>query len=172
MVIRPEADEYFHYYHGYVSKAEGNDLLKSLRHRRDFVEELYSAISEEQSLHRYAADKWSIRELLGHLIDTERIMAFRALSFARGNAEPVPGMDQDEFMSNSGYNECRFEDLVEEFLSVRDSHILMFSNFPAKAWTRRGVASGYEFSVRALGYIIAGHEIHHTNILVERYLKR
>jgi hypothetical protein len=172
VISRPSHNEYFEYYNGYVSKVDGGDLIKTLRSRRDLVEELYSPISEDQSRFRYAEGKWSIREMVGHLIDTERIMAFRALAFARGDAGQIPGMDQDDYIRNAGFDDCNFGDLVEEFLLARDSHILMFTHFPEAAWNRRGVASGYEFSVRGLGYIVAGHEIHHTNILIERYLAK
>lgn len=170
LIARPGANDYFEYYNGYVSKVEGDDLLTALRQRRDLVADLYSSISEEQSRFRYAEGKWSIRELLGHLVDAERVMAFRALSFARGNAEAIPGMDQDEYMRHANFDERDLEDILKEFLLVRESNVVMFASLPAEAWDRRGVASGYEFTVRALGYIIAGHEIHHTDILTARYL--
>ena len=170
VISRPAEDEYFAYYGGYVSKVEGADLLKTLRSRCAFVEELYSSISDEQSLYRYAEGKWSIRELLGHLIDTERIMAYRALRFARADGNELAGMEQDDYILNANFDDCCWPDLIAEFLLLRRSHILMFGQFPEAAWDRRGVASGHEISVRALGYIVAGHEIHHTNILLERYL--
>ncbi len=169
-IARPGANEYFEYYHGYISKVEGADLLTTLRQRRDLVADLYSSISEDRSRFRYAEGKWSIRELLGHLVDTERVFAFRSLSFARGDAGPIPGMDQDEFMRHANFDERDLEDILKEFLLVRESNISMFSSLPTDAWDRRGVASGYEFTVRALGYIIAGHEIHHTDILIARYI--
>lgn len=170
LIARPGANDYFEYYDGYVSKVKGADLLTSLRQRRDLVADLYSSIAEDRSRYRYADGKWSIRELLGHLVDCERIMAFRALSFARGNAEPIPGMDQDDFMRHANFDDRELEDILKEFLLVRESNILMFTSLPAEAWDRRGIASGHEVTVRALGYIIAGHEIHHTDILTERYL--
>ncbi len=169
-ILRPAADEYFTYYGGYISKVEGEHLIETLESRCAFVEELFSSISAEKSLFRYAEGKWSIRELLGHLIDTERIMAYRALRFARADTNELAGMEQDDYIDNANFDNCLWPDLIEEFLLVRRSHILMFGQFPDEAWDRRGVANGHEISVRALGYIIAGHEIHHTDILVDRYL--
>jgi hypothetical protein len=172
IIARPTRDEYFECYGGYISKVEGNDLLAALRSRLEFVEGLFSTVSEEQSMFRYADEKWSVREVLGHLLDTERIMAFRALCFARADENEIAGMEQDDYIRNADFDSCSWADLTDEFLHLRRSHISMFANFPAGAWKRRGIANGHEVSVRALGYIIAGHEVHHTNILIERYLRR
>lgn len=168
----PSDDEYFAYYSGYISLVTGGDLLQTLHLRFKEAESFYASVDAEKSLFRYAEGKWSIREVLGHIIDTERIMSYRALSFARGDANALPGMDQDEFMQHSNFDERDWNGMIDEFTSLRRANILMFENLPDDAWDRRGVASDHEISVRALGYIVAGHEIHHSTVVAERYLNR
>ncbi len=168
----PEPDEYFAYYGGYVSLVESGTLLQTLHLRLDEAGSFYASIDPGRSLFRYADGKWSIREVLGHIIDTERIMSYRALSFARGDANALPGMDQDEFMRFSNFDGRDWTGMIDEFLALRRANILMFENLPDEAWSRRGVASDHEISVRALGYIVAGHEIHHSRVVTDRYLDR
>lgn len=168
-VSRPEQNEYAAYYEKYVSLVNG-DILSVLRKNKTVSLNTLAEISEEKSLFRYAAEKWSIKELLGHIIDSERIFAYRALRFARNDNTPIEGFDQDPYIENANFDNCRFTELITEFASVRDSNILMFQNLPEEAWTRSGIASENPVSVRALAFMIAGHEIHHINILKERYL--
>jgi hypothetical protein len=127
-------------------------------------------VSEEQSLHRYAPDKWSIRQVLGHLNDTERLFVFRALWFARGFDTPLPSFDQNVAMRASGADQRSWASHVEEFRAVRSSTLTFFDQLPADAWQRRGIASDNPFTVRALAFIAAGHVAHHIRILRERYL--
>ncbi len=172
LVGPPAADEYFSYYGGYVSLVGSGNLLQTLYLRLNEAKSFYSSIESAKSLFRYADNKWSVREVLGHIIDTERIMSYRALSFARGDANALPGMDQDEFMKHSNFDERDWNGMIDEFISLRRANILMFENLPDDAWDRRGVASDHEITVRALGYIVAGHEIHHSRVVADRYLQQ
>jgi hypothetical protein len=129
-----------------------------------------SGISEAHSLHQYAPDKWSIRELLNHVNDTERVFLYRAFWFARGFETPLPGYDQDVCAVVAKANEFSWSSHVDDFRSIRLSTLSLFRNLTDDAWLRSGIASDNSFTVRALGYIIAGHVTHHTNILRERYL--
>jgi hypothetical protein len=129
-----------------------------------------STISEEQSVSRYAAGKWSLRELLNHINDTERVFVFRALWFARGFTEPLPSFDQEIGVKGAGANEVPWATHVEEFRSVRKATLDLFRTLPEAAWKRSGVASGNRVSVNALAYITAGHASHHANVVRQRYL--
>lgn len=169
-IARPEKSEYAPYYETYVSLVKGDDILSVLKENKIETQNILAEISEEKAHFRYAPSKWSIKELLGHIIDTERIFAYRALRFARNDQTPIEGFDQDPYIENADFDNCRFTDLIAEFAFVRDANILMFQNFPAAAWTRTGTASENPVSVRALAYMLAGHEFHHINILKERYL--
>ena len=131
---------------------------------------LFAGISRETSMHRYAPDKWSIRQVLNHITDTERAFAFRALWFARGFDAPLPGYDQNIAAEGAAADNIAWPDHVEEFRRVRLSTISLFRNMPPDAWLRTGIASDNPFTVRAMAFIIAGHVAHHLAILRERYL--
>jgi DinB superfamily len=167
---RPESGEYAPYYEKYVMRVSGDDSVFALHQLIIETQTLLSQIDEEKALFRYAEGKWSIKELVGHLIDTERIFGFRALCFARNDQNAIAGMEQDDYVRNADFDRVEFAKLAEEFRLVRNSTIAMFENFPAEAWVRSGTASDNLVSVRALAFMIAGHEIHHINILKERYL--
>ena len=169
-VTQPEATEYAPYYGRYISLVPEGDVLETLSQQLDTTLETLRGISEAQADYRYAPGKWSTKELVGHVIDTERIFAYRALRFARNDATPLPGFEQDDYISNASFNECKLSDLMSEFEHVRRGNLYMFRNLSDEAWRRRGVASNNEVSVRALAYIIAGHERHHMEILRTRYL--
>lgn len=168
-VSRPEKSEYAEYYEKYVSLVNG-DILSVLKQNKTETQNILTKISEEKSLFRYAEGKWSIKELLGHIIDTERIFAYRALRFARNDQTPIEGFDQDPYIENANFDNCKFTDLIAEFALIREANILMFQNLPENAWMRFGIASDNPVSVRALAFMLAGHEQHHINILKERYL--
>ena len=170
IIARPEKNEYAAFYETYISLVKGDDILSVLKQNKIETQNILAEITEEKAHFRYAENKWSIKELVGHIIDTERIFAYRALRFARNDQTPVEGFSQDPYIKNADFDNCRFTDLIAEFAFVRDANILMFQNFPDKAWTRTGTASENLVSVRALAYMIAGHELHHVNILKERYL--
>lgn len=166
----PEASEYAPYYGKYVALVREGDILTTLAEQMDSTVRELRAVGEEKAAHRYAPDKWSIKELVGHLIDGERIFAYRALRFARNDATELPGFEQDDYIRHAGFDACPFDELVREFELVRGANLLMLKHLDEDAWQRRGVASNAEVSVRALCYIMAGHVEHHMEILRTRYL--
>jgi DinB superfamily len=161
---RLDPSEYNEYYGRYVMLVPVGDIVpilsEQIRHTLDFIGML--EINADQP---YAPGKWNLKQVLGHLIDTERIFSYRALSFARGDASALPGMEPDDFQSNSGANKRSLEDLFMELTFLRQANVLMFEALPEEAWLRRGMASGYPVTVRALAHMIAGHELHHVKIL-------
>lgn len=163
-------DEYGEFYSRYIKKSRGENLLTRFKNGYKILTEILQPLDEEQALFRYAKDKWTIKETIGHMIDTERIMAFRALTFARGDAHPLPGFDQDDYVRAANFNEKPLDDLMQQYRGVRSSSLQLFSSFTDDMLMARGTASNCEFTVRALGFIIAGHELHHIEILKEKYL--
>jgi uncharacterized damage-inducible protein DinB len=167
---RPEPSEYAPYYARYVALVEGNDVLGALGSQIEDTLATLRGVPSDVSLGRYAPGKWSLREVVGHVIDAERIFAYRALRFARGDRTELPGFEQDDYAPAAQSDERRWEDLLAELELVRRGNILMFRGLPQEAWLRRGVASQNEMSVRALAYNIAGHELHHMKVIREKYL--
>jgi uncharacterized damage-inducible protein DinB len=167
---RPREDEAAPYYFTYINQVQGDDPGVVIETQLDETLGFLSSVSEERSLYRYAPDKWSIRQVLNHITDTERAFAFRALWFARGFEDPLPSYDQNIAAAGAGADRVAWAEHVEEFRRVRLATISLFRNMPEEGWMRRGVASGNPFTVRALAYIIAGHVTHHVTVLRERYL--
>lgn len=167
---RPSSSEAVPYYFTYIDQVKGDDALSAIEKLLEECLEVFAAISEEESKHRYAPEKWSIRQVLNHITDTERAFAFRALWFARGFQEPLPSYEQDIAAAGANADAISWADHVEEFRRVRLATISLFRNMPAEAWNRTGIASGNRFSVRAMAFITAGHVEHHLRILRERYL--
>ncbi len=170
MPQRPAPDEYDDYYGLYIRQVPEGDVLEILAVEVERTGEVIRRVSPEREAFRYQDGKWSIREVLGHMVDVERVFAHRALWFARGVAEPLPGMDQDPWADISNAGERPLTDLYAELALTRMSNLAMFRSFDAESWLRRGTASGCEFSVRSIPFILAGHEIHHRRVLKERYL--
>lgn len=170
MNVRPEKNEYNDYYETYVSLVEETDIVATLENQLGEMRNTFGEISEEKSFHRYADGKWSIKEVIGHLIDGERIFGYRALRISRADKTPIEGFEQDGYIENSNFDDTKFSDLTEELLLVRQSNNLFFKNLTDEAWQRTGTASDSPVSVRALAYIMVGHIRHHTNILQTRYL--
>jgi len=170
MIGRPQEGDAAPYYFPYINQVAGDDALAVIESQLEESLALFAGISEETSLRRYAPGKWSIRELLNHVTDTERAFAFRALWFSRGFAIPLPGYDQNIAASGAAADGAPWSAHVEEFRSVRQSTIWLFRNMPAEGWTRAGIASDNHVTVRALAFIVAGHAAHHLKILRERYL--
>jgi uncharacterized damage-inducible protein DinB len=170
MIGRPQGTEAAPYYFTYINQVTGDDPLGALEGQLEEALTLFSGISEEKSLARYAPEKWSIRQVLNHITDTERAFAFRALWFARGFDAPLPSYDQNVAASGARADSIAWADHLEEFRRVRLATIALFRNIPSEAWNQTGIASDNRFSVRAVAYIIAGHLTHHINILRERYL--
>ena len=171
MIGRPQDTEAASYYFTYINQVVGDDITGAIASQLDESIAFFSGISEERSLYRYAPGKWSYRQALNHVTDTERAFAFRALWFARGFSSPLPGYDQDIAAAGAGADKISWAAHVEEFRHVRLATIDLFRNMPADAWMRSGVASEKPFTVRALAYIIAGHVNHHVAVLRDRYLK-
>jgi hypothetical protein len=169
--LRPKAGEYAPYYDRYISLVPGNDALDALDEQRRQMLLLLSGRTEADGDLRYAPDKWSLKEVLGHLNDTERIMSYRALRLARNDATPIEGFEQDDYVRNGPFARRPLSDLIEDYIAVRRATVSLFRNLDEAAWTRRGVANKNEVTVRALAFIIAGHELHHRRILEEKYLR-
>jgi hypothetical protein len=132
---------------------------------------LLRSIPEEHGSFRYAPGKWSVKELLGHLIDSERIFSYRALRFARDDQTPLPGYEQDDYVRGGAFDSVPLDELAQEFASARQATVYLFKHLDGEAWTRRGLANDSPVSVRALAYIIAGHELHHRRVLRDKYLE-
>jgi len=169
-VGRPATSEAAPYYSRYIDRVESNDVVAELQVQMDETLAFLGEISEEKSRHRYAADKWSIRQLWNHVNDCERVFVFRAFWFARGFDSPLPAFDQDPAAAAAGADAVPWSSHVEEFRGLRLSSIAFFRGLPAGAWAKQGIASGNPFTVRALAYIVAGHAAHHRAVLEERYL--
>jgi len=165
-------NEYAPFYGPYIEALAKSDksILENLENTHTQFVNLLKDLPEEKQLFRYTAGKWTIKELIQHIIDSERILSYRALRFARGDKTDLPGFDEEEYVLNSEGNDREYMDLLEEFSLVRKSSILLYKSFDEKALPRIGKANGSVMSVRALGYIISGHLQHHLNIIRERYL--
>jgi hypothetical protein len=170
MSARPQPNEAASYYSIYIDRITSDDIVAVLATQLNETVAFLSDISEEQSLGRYAPDKWSMRELLGHVNDTERVSMFRALWFARGFQDPLPSFDQEIGFRAAESDQVSWANHVDEFRAIRLSTLAFFRNLPAEAWLRSGIASDNSVTVRALAYIVAGHVSHHLAILRERYL--
>ncbi|MEP6920710.1 MAG: DinB family protein [bacterium] len=170
MLGRPAPNEADSYYSRYIERVAGEDVMTALEKQLDETVAFLSSISEEQSLHRYAPDKWSIRQLLNHVNDTERVFALRALWFARGFPDALPSYDQEISAASARADDFSWASHVDDFRAVRAGTLTLFRNMPEEAWLRIGIASGNPFTVRALAYITAGHVSHHISVLRERYL--
>ncbi|HLK09501.1 MAG TPA: DinB family protein [Candidatus Angelobacter sp.] len=170
IIGRPEANEAAPYYFGYINRVTGDDILSTLQSQMDETLSFLRGISEEKSLFRYAPEKWNIRQMWGHVNDTERVFLMRALWFARNFDTPLPSFDQDIAVAAAGSDEIPWARHVEEFRQIRLATISFFRNLPDDAWSRKGVASGNPFTVRACAYIVAGHTAHHAAVLTEKYL--
>jgi DinB superfamily len=170
MNARPVAGDAAPYYFTYIDKVEGNDCLAAMTAQLDEALAFFRSISEEQSIHRYGPDKWSIRQVLSHLNDTERVFVMRALWFARAFDTPLPSFDQNIAIAGAEADRLPWATHVEEFRHIRLASIDFFRNLQPEAWTRRGIASGNPFTVLSLGFMVPGHVTHHMRILGERYL--
>lgn len=169
-IERPAAHEYDPYYAGYIDRVEGKQLLEVMRRQQSRVLDLLTGLSEEQASHRYAPDKWSIKQVIGHLMDTERVFVYRALSIARGEKQSLPGFEQDEYVASGGFDVRTVESLRDEYQAVRSATIAFFASLDDASWLDTGTANEVNVSVRAIGYIIPGHEAHHLSIIEKRYL--
>ena len=169
---RPNETEYAPDYQSYVNQVSENEILPVLRSQLDDLDVLLGRVEPERETYAYAEGKWSIREIVGHLIDGERVFGYRAFSIARGEQQSLPGFDQDEYMLTAPYNNIELEDLLSELRLIRLGNIAMFRTLDEESWNRVGTANANQVSVRAIAFIMAGHLRHHMNVLRERYLER
>lgn len=170
IVGRPVTGEYGPEYEDYISKVPGDDVLGALEAQRLRMIQLFAARSERDGNFRYAPGKWTVKEILGHVCDAERIFTYRALRIARGDKTPIEGFEQDDYVTNGGFGERTLADVADEYAVIREATLTLFRSLSKDAWPRRGIANKKEISVRALAFIAAGHELHHRQILEERYL--
>ena len=170
IVARPAGTEYAPFYAGYINAVPDGDLVAMLDAQRAETVALLGGVDDRTARHRYAEGKWSVAEVLGHVIDGERVFSYRALTFARGDATPLPSFDENAWAAASNAGRRTMKSLLAEYTAVRGATIELFRGFGAEEFARSGVASNHPVSVRALAYIVVGHERHHLRILRERYL--
>ncbi len=166
---RPEKNEYAEFYANYVSLVEEADVVSALGKQTNQLRELLKDVSARKEDFRYASGKWSVKELIGHVIDAERIFAYRALRISRSDQTPLAGFEENSYVAQSNFSQAALADLIEEFSLLRAANVLMFRNLTDEQWIRHGTASDAAVSVRALAFIMVGHVRHHTNVLKERY---
>jgi hypothetical protein len=167
---RPAPDEFAPYYAGYIAQVPDGDVIEALIGGAEIAAALLHDISEETASHAYAEGKWTLKEVIQHCADAERIFAYRALRFARGDATDLPGWDEKRYAPASGANARPFASLLDELESVRESTVTLFEGLPEASWSLRGTANGTPVSVRGIAWITAGHLLHHLEVIQERYL--
>jgi uncharacterized damage-inducible protein DinB len=168
-IARPGPGEYAPHYDRYIALVPGSDILGTLDSQRRQMMLLLSGRDESDGDLRYASGKWSAKEVLGHVCDTERIFAYRALRISRGDQTPIEGFEQDDYVRNGPFARAPLAEIIEDYIAVRRATLTLLRNLDEAAWARRGVANNNEITVRALAYIIAGHELHHRRMLEEKY---
>lgn len=169
LMMRPAPEEYASYFHAYVARVPGEQLLAQLRAQGQQTQALLGGVGEAKGTFCYAPGKWSVKRVLQHVVDGERMFVYRALCFARGERQSLPAFDENEYAANDGSDARSLAAVVAEFAAVRAASIALFEGLEDAAWQRSGVANGNRFTVRALGWITAGHELHHVGVLRERY---
>jgi hypothetical protein len=167
---RPDKSEYFEYYGAYVDQVPDTDVIDFLREQPGEMHDLLRGLPKEKENFRYAEGKWTLKEVLGHIIDTERVFSYRALSFARGDKSPIPGIEQDDWVAGANFADRDLAHLVDEFQHIRQANVRLFGSFDEEILSRSGEASTCRFTVRAILFIVAGHAAHHMKVLRERYL--
>ncbi len=169
-MIRPQKDEYNPYYESYINKVTDDDVIRFLDDQLKRLISLFSSVPEEKENYSYAENKWSIKEVLGHLNDSERVFAYRVLCISRGEKKPLPGFEQNDYVEKANFNDWKLQDLINEFKLQRESNLLLFKHFKDEDFDNRGTASEYPVTVRAILFIIAGHTEHHLDIIKTKYL--
>jgi hypothetical protein len=167
--MRPAPSEYFAPFERYVSLVGESDIVPAMRGQAHDLRSRLDALTEAQAGFRYAPGKWTPREMLGHVIDCERIFAYRALCLARGESQSLPGFEQDDYAAVAGHDAVALTELADEFATLRSSHVHMFAHFDEPAWSRLGLVNGNPTTARAMAFVIVGHARHHVNVLRERY---
>ena len=170
---KPIKGDYPDYFESYFKNLdESENPIDKMQSQKIELLNLLSTINESEANYRYAEGKWSIKEVLGHLIDSERVFCYRAVAIARGEKQSLPGFEQDDYVNGGNFNSREFSDILEEYQKVREATIPLFKSFDEKVYDRRGVANENPLTVRAVLFLIPGHEKHHLNILKERYFKK
>jgi len=169
-IQRPAPSEYAPYYSTYIDRVGDGDILEILAAQNRDTRALLGKLPETRGDSRYAPGKWSLKQVVGHMADAERVFTYRALAFARADAAPLPSMEQEEWMAHSNFEKRSLASILSEFNAVRAATLALFESFDAAIGARRGTASGVAFTVRAMPYIVAGHELHHMGVVRERYL--
>jgi hypothetical protein len=167
--MRPAASEYYADFERYVSLVGESDVVPAMQAQGHDLRSRLDALTEQQAGFRYAPGKWTPREMLGHVIDCERIFGYRALCLARGERQSLPGFEQDDYASRAGHDAVPLTELAEEFTALRTSHVHMFAYFDDPAWTRMGLVNGNPTTARAMAFVIVGHARHHANVVKDRY---
>jgi len=170
MTRRPDPTEYDPYFGKYIGLVPDGDIVATLSSQSESTLALLRTVPEQKAGHAYAPGKWSIKEVAGHVTDTERIFAYRALRIGRNDRTPLAGFEQDDYVANTNFNARTLGSLMEEFAAVRRATVQLFKHFTGEEWQRRGTANDREITSRALAYNIAGHELHHVGVLQSRYL--
>jgi hypothetical protein len=170
MIQRPKDNEYPAYYQPYVNLVPNIDLVDLLKENLQETIDLFEGLSEEEGLFRYSPTKWSIKEVLGHMTDTERIMSYRLLRVGRGDQTPLAGFEENDYVTGSQINMLPIRDILDDFIATRRATLTLIENMPNAAWVNIGFANGAKITAHAIAYIIAGHAIHHRKIITERYL--
>ncbi|MFC4619397.1 DinB family protein [Camelliibacillus cellulosilyticus] len=167
---RPIAGEYSPYFDRYVKLVPDGDITQVLKEQSKATAELLDGLTDEQASFRYEKGKWSIKEVIGHVIDTERVFSYRLLAIARGEMASLPGFDQDAYVEAASFDQTSFNALLDHFSAVRQATVCLLRSLNARDWIKKGNANGADITVRALAYIMAGHELHHRRIIKDRYL--
>lgn len=168
--MRPNENDYAPYYKGYIKKINGDDILKILLDQTKECQNILNSFPEHKGDYSYAEGKWTVKQVIGHVMDTERVFTYRALCIARGETQPLQGFEQDDYVKSGKFESRNLFDLIYELRLLRESNLLLFKSFDEDMLNRRGTASGYEVTVNALLFMIAGHMQHHLDIIRERYL--
>lgn len=168
--MQPDKTEYHEFYAGYVRLVTEDDIVPVLATQANLIKQTLATAKTDLNGYRYEADKWTLNQLLGHINDTERIFAYRALRIIRGDQKPLTGFDQDEYVANSKDGDRPLDDLADEFFALRSVNTIPFFSLSGEDWSKGGFASGHPITVRAIAYIMAGHVRHHLNIIKERYI--
>ena len=169
-LTRPDPSEYTTYAERYISLVPDGAIAETLAHQFEEYLPLYRGISEEKGAYRYAPDKWSLKQVLGHVIDTEKIIGYRGLAASRGDKNPIPGFEQDDYVNAANFDDRSVSDLIEELATVRAASVRLFTHMTDEMLLRRAIANNAEISARAAGFMIAGHERYHIKHLKEHYL--
>ena len=168
---RPDKNEYPVYFQNYVDKVVGDDIIKALKDQVIDIQAIISEIPEEKESFAYAEGKWTIKQVIGHIIDTERILGYRAMRFERKDTTPLPGFDENLFVANAAFNKQTLYSLAHEFAIVREANVSLFQTFDEEAYSQMGIANGNNVSVRSILYMIAGHATHHLGVIKSKYLQ-